>query len=174
MDIFEAIEKRASYRKQFEDTKVPREDLAKIADAGIRAPSGCNAQTTSFVLIDDEGIMGKLRETVSNSAIKTATAAIAVLSRDEAVYHGMSFAKEDYSAATQNMLLAITALGYATVWIDGELRRGDKAGRIAALLGVPDGLTVSVLLPLGVPKEEIPQRERKPFSERAWFNGYKK
>ena len=35
------------------------------------------------------------------------------------------------------MLLAITALGYATVWIDGALRAEDRAQRIGQLLGVP-------------------------------------
>ena len=48
MDLFTAIEKRHSYRGEFEKTKVPKEHLRKIIDAGIAAPSGCNAQTTSF------------------------------------------------------------------------------------------------------------------------------
>ena len=38
------------------------------------------------------------------------------------VYHTMSFPAEDCAAAVENMLLAIAALGYATVWIDGALR----------------------------------------------------
>ena len=43
MDLFEAIEKRASVRA-FTPTEVPEEHLLKIVDAGRRAPSGGNRQ----------------------------------------------------------------------------------------------------------------------------------
>ena len=33
----------------------------------------------------------------------------------------VSFATEDCAASVENMLLAVTALGYATVWLDGVL-----------------------------------------------------
>ena len=174
MDLFEAIKKRHSYRKDFEDTKISKEDLAKIVQAGIDAPSGCNAQSTSFIMVDDQEMIEKMREIVTSNAMKTAPAVIVVLSSDEPAYNGISFAKEDYSAAVENMLLAITALGYATVWIDGALRREQKAERIAELLGVPHELSVSVVLPLGIPKEQIDPNKKKPFEERAWFNTYGK
>ena len=174
MDLFEAIKKRHSYRKDFNGTKIPKEDLIKIVQAGIDAPSGCNAQSTSFVIVDDESIIEKMRGIVKNNAIKTAQAVIVVLALDETLSNGLNFYKEDYSAAVENMLLAITALGYATVWIDGALRRERKAERIAQLLGVPDDLMVSVVLPMGVPKVEVAPNEKLPFDKRAWFNGYKK
>ncbi len=173
MDLFEAIKKRHSYRKDFQDVKIPKEDLEKIVQTGIDAPSGCNAQTTSFVIVDDEAIIEKMRDIVTNNAIKTAQAVVVVVSSSKPAYAKMSFEKEDYSASVENMLLAITALGYATVWIDGALRLDQKAERIAALLDVPDDLTVSVVLPLGVPKEVVKPNEKLSFSERAWFNGYK-
>ena len=36
MDVFEAIEKRYSYRGPFRDIPIPREHLRKIVEAGIR------------------------------------------------------------------------------------------------------------------------------------------
>ncbi len=174
MDIFEAIKKRHSYRKDFKVIKIPKEDLVKIVQTGIDAPSGLNSQTTSFIAVDDEAIIEKMRDVVKNNAIKTAQAVIVVLAEDKKQHNGLNFYKEDYSAAVENMLLAITALGYATVWIDGALRREEKAERIAKLLDVPPNLTVSVVLPMGVPEEIVEPKEKLPFSERAWFNGYKK
>lgn len=170
MELFEAIEKRHSYRGEFETATVPADDLRKIVTAGIMAPSGCNAQTTSFVIVDDATLMDSLRAIVANAAMKTAPAAIVVISEDRAIYHGMSFEKEDYAAAVENMLLAITALGYASVWTDGALRRDGIAGRVAELLGVPEGRTVAVVLPVGVPVEPKQPKEKKPFEERASFN----
>ncbi|MFZ5833554.1 MAG: nitroreductase family protein, partial [Planctomycetota bacterium] len=72
----------------------------------------------------------------------------------------------------ENMLLAITALGYATVWLDGVLRLGDCEERVAELLGVPTNRRVQIVLPLGVPVERLSQREKLPFQQRAWFNRY--
>ena len=172
MDLFTAIEKRHSFRGKFEKTKVPGEHLRRIINAGIAAPSGCNAQTTFFIIVDDDRLIALLRRIITNNAIKTAPNAIVVFSEDRVVYEGMSFEKEDYSAAVENTLLAITALGYASVWIDGALRRENKAERIAALLGIPRKYTVHVVLPLGIPVETRQQKEKKPFEERAWFNRY--
>jgi nitroreductase len=87
-------------------------------------------------------------------------------------YENTSFVIEDCAASVENMLLAITALGYATVWLDGVLRRDGRALRIAKLLGVPSNLAVRILLPIGVPAEAGQQRERLPFEQRAWFNQY--
>ncbi|MBN1402293.1 MAG: nitroreductase family protein, partial [Anaerolineae bacterium] len=82
----------------------------------------------------------------------------------------LTFEVEDCAAATENILLAITALGYASVWIDGWVRREDRAQAIGELLGLPDDRIVRILLPLGVPAEHWAQREKMPFEERAWFN----
>ena len=84
----------------------------------------------------------------------------------------LRFAVEDYAAAVENMLLAVTALGYAAVWLDGMLRREGRAAKVGALLGVPASREVRVILPLGVPAEQWVQREKRPFDERAWFNGW--
>ena len=70
------------------------------------------------------------------------------------------------------MLLAITALGYATVWLDGVLRLESVAERLAELLAVPKDRIVRIALPLGVPVESCQQKEKLPFDQRAWFNQY--
>ena len=175
MDVFEAIEKRHSYRGPFEKRPVPGEDLKRIVEAAIRAPSGRNEQTTSFVIVDDPGVLGRITEMGEDKeVILGARAFIACIvdKTPEAVYEGHSFQVEDCAAAVENMLLAITALGYATVWIDGWLRVKDRAGKIAKILELPGEKTVRVLLPLGIPTESRKQKEKKPFEERAWFNRY--
>jgi nitroreductase len=172
MDLLEAIEKRYSYRGAFADRPVPREDLVKIVEAGLKAPSGCNAQTTTFVIVDEPAAMDAIRKTHTMKAVQEAKAFIACCTaKDPApVYKGQHFVVEDCAAAVENMLLATVALGYATVWIDGALRYEGRAEAIDAALGVPPDRTVRVLLPVGVPAEEGPRKEKKPFDRRAWFN----
>jgi nitroreductase len=170
MDVFEAISARHSYRGAFSDEPVPREDLVKIVQAGIQAPSGCNAQTTSFVVVDEPALLREMAAIVDSRVVHSARAVIVCAVEHRDVYRGMSFGVEDCAAAVENMLLAVTALGYATVWIDGALRVDERAEQIAALLSIPDELQVRVILPLGRPVEYVTQKEKNPFGERAWFN----
>ena len=101
-------------------------------------------------------------------------ALIAVLAREEPVYQGLAFMREDYGAAVENMLLAITALGYASVWIDGVLRFEERAERIAGILDVREPWTVRVILPVGRPAREPGEpKGRLPMDERVWFNSQK-
>jgi nitroreductase len=170
MDVFEAFAQRFSYRGSFTAAPVPRSDLRKIVLAGIQAPSGCNAQVVSFVIVDDPELLGQIAAIVDRPVCNTARAMIACVVDPRPVYNGISFGIEDCSAAVENMLLAVTALGYASVWLDGVLRINDAAARVGRLLGVPSGKTVQILLPLGVPAEPGERKEKLPFERRAWFN----
>ena len=175
MDVFEAIEKRKSYRGGFTDEAVSKDGLRKIVKAGLCAPSGKNEQTTNFIIVDDRQILGKIRQThKANKAMQQCKSLIACIidKEPESIYEGHSFSVEDCAAAVENMLLAITALGYATVWIDGWLRVQGRAEAIGKLLGVPEEKIVRVVLPIGIPNEEYNQPAKKPFEQRAWFNKY--
>lgn len=173
MDVFEAIVRRHSYRGEFASQRVPRADLERIVDAGIRAPSGYNGQSTSFVIVDDPGLLVRMAEITASSLVAGAPAAIVVvMDPDVPADRELRFGVEDYAAAAENMLLAVTALGYASVWLDGMLRREGRAAKVGALLGVPFRREVRVILPIGVPMEARTQKEKKPFAERAWFNGW--
>ncbi len=175
MDLFEAIKERHSYRGRFQDQPVPREDLRKMVEAGLLAPSGKNTQSTTFVIVDDPDLVARINAMATgNVAMRDARAWIACIvdTQPEAILERHHFQFEDCAAAVENMLLAVTALGYATVWIDGWLRIGDRARLVGELLGLPKGKTVRVLLPIGVPAEVYPSPEKKPFEERAWFNRY--
>lgn len=172
MDLFEAISRRHSYRGEFTAAPVPRKDLETIVQAGIQAPSGRNEQVATFAIVDDPGLLRQIAEIVDKPVCRSAKAMVVCVTDPRPVFAGLSFAAEDCAAAVENMLLAITALGYATVWLDGALRTEDRAARIGRLLGVPSDRTVRILLPVGVPTEPGQQKEKLPFDQRAWFNGY--
>ncbi len=177
MDLFETIKKRHCYRGRFNDMVVRQEDLLKIVQTGLDAPSGCNAQTTRFVVVDDPKRLKQITQMhPGNKAFQQAKAMIAcIIDRNsEAIYEGFEFQVEDCAAAVENMLLAVTALGYASVWIDGWLRVDNRNEEIGQLLSVPDDKIVRILLPIGVPAEEVKGPKKMAFNERAWFNQYGK
>ncbi len=175
MDFFETVINRHSYRGPFLDQPVDSDDLRKIVQAGLDAPSGMNKQTTGFVIVTDPDLVSQIASMHdSNKAVNQAKAFVVCTmdAEPEPIYAGDHFQIEDCSAAAQNVLLAVAAMGYASVWIDGWLRTDGHAETIAKLLGVPDDKVVRIILPIGVPKYPARGPEKQPFDQRAWFNRY--
>ncbi|HAZ63813.1 MAG TPA: nitroreductase [Armatimonadetes bacterium] len=175
MDLFDAIHERYSYRGALLPTPVPRADLERIAAAGLAAPSGCNAQTPRLILVDHPALLAEAAQILGGrEVLATAPALIAVLidAAPEPTYEGFAFQIEDCAAAVENMLLAVTALGYASVWLDGNLRVQNRAEALGALLGVPADKRVRVILPVGRPAGTGARREKLPYTDRYWFNRY--
>ena len=174
MNTFETVLTRHSYRGNYADVPVPREDLRKIMEAGLAAPSGCNKQTTSLIAVDDPELMKRLLAAMDPPVAETAPAAICVLTRRIIAYRDRCYAVQDYAAAIENMLLVITELGYASCWYEGHITDEDRLGwQMAQLLGVPEDHELVCFLPVGIPAEETRPTPKKPFTERAWFNGYR-
>ena len=175
MRAIDVINNRHSYRGKFKSTPVPREDLITIMQAGLNAPSGCNKQTTSLIAVDDPELMKKLHGVINPPMGETAPAMICVLSQKIIAYRDRCFAVQDYSAAIENMLLAIVDLGYQSCWYEGHVTDVDRIGyQMAQILGVPDEYELVCFLPVGIAEEECVAREKKAFEERAWFNGFQK
>jgi len=173
MNTFDAIFERYSYRGRYLPTPVPREHLIKIMEAGCAAPSGCNMQTTSFIAVDDPEVLAKLNASLRKPLGATAPAMICVLTKKTSSYHNRSFYIQDYSAAIENILLAISALGYASCWVEGYVTDEHQIGRkMAAILGVPEDYELIAYLPVGIPEAPGKRVAKKPVSDRAWFNGF--
>jgi nitroreductase len=175
MNALKTIKDRTSYRGIYKDHLVPREDLIKIMEAGLAAPSGCNTQTTSLIAVDDPDIIIKLREVIEPEYVITSPALICVLTQAIPAYDNVYFNIQDYAAAIENMLLATVELGYQSCWIEGQVTDVHKIGKkMADILGVPDDYELVCILPVGVAEQPVKYVEKKPFEERAWFNGFGK
>ena len=173
MNVLEAISKRHSYRGKFKPDSIPREALIKIVQAGLDAPSGCNKQTTSFIAVDDPVVLKKLLNVINPPIAQTAPAAICVLTQRINAYRDKCFAIQDYSAAIQNMLLAIVELGYQSCWYEGHITDDDRiCDKMAQILNVPDGYELVCFLPVGIPEDTLMKPKKKSFDERAWFNSF--
>lgn len=171
MNTLDAIFARRSYRGKFTGEPVPREDLKLIMEAGLAAPSGCNKQTTSLIAIDDPEVLAELNSVIDPPVGETAPAAICVLTERIFAYRDKCFAVQDYSAAIENMLLAITELGYASCWYEGHITDDDRiCDKMAAILGVTEAYSLVCYLPIGRPEKEVKAPKKKSFEERTFFN----
>jgi len=170
-DFFGVIKARHSYRGAFLPTAVGREALEKIVEAGRMAPSACNKQSPRFIVIDEEKVMAEVRKIVGGVTVQTAQAFILIVFDPTPQYGSVSFGAEDCGAVATNMLNAVTALGLASVWLDGVLR-GDAGKALDRLLDIPAPFSARILLPLGVPETPGNQPERKPVEERVGWNAF--
>ena len=167
------IADRHSYRGAYRPEPVPREHLRAILEAGLAAPSGCNKQTVSLIAVDEPELLQKLRAVIDPPVGETAPAVICVLSRHINAYRDRCFAVQDYAAAIDNMLLAIVSLGYQSCWYEGHITDADRIGeKMARILGVPEDFELVCFLPVGIAESKPVPPKKKPFEERAWFNGY--
>ena len=174
MSVIETIQKRHSYRGTYKTDAVPRQDLITIMEAGLAAPSGCNKQTTSLICVDDPDLLKQIRAVIDPPIAETAPALICVLTQRINAYRDKCFAIQDYSAAIENMLLAIDELGYKSCWFEGHITDDDRIGdKIADILNVPDGYDLVCVLPIGIGENEASIPVKKQFEERAWFNSFK-
>jgi nitroreductase len=173
MNTIDAIKNRHSYRGKYTGAKVPREDLVTILEAGLMAPSGCNKQTTSLICVDDPEVLKKVMGVIDPPVAETAPALICVLTKRIIAYRDRCFSVQDYSAAIENMLLAIVDLGYQSCWFEGHVTDEDRIGdKIARILNVPEEYELVCILPVGTAECEPMTPPKKSFEERAWFNSF--
>jgi len=154
MDALEAIRRRRSVRKYTGDS-IPREDLMKIVDAGRLAASGYNRQPWDFIIVTDRRIISRLK--VAAKWMDKAAAVIAVV-----IDISAEFWLEDGSAAVENMLVAGTALGYGSCWLEGDTLPLEE--QLKEVLGIPKERRLLTLVPIGVPAE-WPVKEKKSLQE---------
>lgn len=174
MTALETIFARRSYRGEYDANAIPsREELTSIMEAGLAAPSGCNKQTVSLVCVDDKEVLDRVKAVIDPPVAMTAPAFICVLTQRIIAYRDRCFAVQDYSAAIENMLLAIASMGYASCWYEGHITDEDRiCDKIAGILNVPKEYDLVCVLPVGKPLSEAKAPKKKAFEERARFNQF--
>ncbi|MCW4040799.1 MAG: nitroreductase family protein [Candidatus Bathyarchaeota archaeon] len=163
MEALEAIKKRRSIRN-FTGELIPRKDLETIVDAGRLAASGSNKQPWDFIVITERIMIDQLSERIDKNWMIKAGAIIAVVMDPRSRWW-----IEDGAAAIENMLIASTALGYGSCWLEGNTLPREEEFKV--LLGVPETKKLLTLLPIGVPVE-WPTKEKKPLSEVLHWEKY--
>jgi len=154
MDALDAIKKRRSVR-EYTGEEIPRKDLEKIVDAGRLAATGSIRQPWEFIVITKREMIEQLK--VAAKWIENSGAIIAVVMDPSSRWW-----IEDGAAAVENMLIASTALGYGSCWLEGyTLPREEEFKK---LLDIPTDRRLLTLVPIGVPIK-WPTVEKKSLEE---------
>ncbi|MCP4214632.1 MAG: NAD(P)H nitroreductase [bacterium] len=180
MKFSELIKKRESTRK-YSDTPVPRELIDQCLDAARLAPSACNSQPWSFIVIDDPQTKERLvKESMSgiygmNKFTATAPVIIAAITETSVYYarlggmlRNVKYNLIDIGIACDHITLQAADFGLATCWLGWF---NEKA--LKKVLNLPKSTKVDVILSLGYPETtELRPKKRKELEEiRRYYPG---
>ncbi len=157
MKIEQLIKQRRSIR-QYTAKLPPDEDIRKILEAAIWAPSGLNNQPWKFKVVKDEKQKdGLARFTKYARVIKDAPVAICVFLDNGATYNR----EKDImaiGACIQNMLLQAYQLGLGSCWL-GEILNRKK--EVEEFLNTGPDYELMAVVSVGYSDEEITKGCRK-------------
>jgi nitroreductase len=174
-DFLDLCLRRQSCRS-FAERPVEHEKLVKCVEAGRLAPSGCNAQPWSFVVVETPEIVAEAakcgQQMKMNPFLSKAGAFIVVLEEHatlnpllRCLIDSQYFAKGDLGAAALQICLEAETQGLGSCII-GVYDRP----RLCALLDIPLEKQFGALIALGYPaSESVRAKDRKPFEAVARF-----
>ena len=144
------IRTRRSVRSYRPDP-IPRSLIERVLDSARWAPSAVNRQPWHFIVVTDPERRSLLASSAAIGGVVLARHAasapvLIALCGDEG---RSSWYVHDCCLASQNLMLAATALGLGTCWIGAF-----DEGRAAQALGVPDAIRVVGLITMGYPLRE--------------------
>lgn len=160
--FFEILHNRRSI-KQFKDEKIPYEDLLEIAKAARATPTSVNLQSRKFTIVQNKPLIQKLASALGQAIAQPdydfyrPDALLLISSR-----RGYTYSEIETGLAVQNAYLAATALGLGTTWTDQIRNLSDERNVRSALdeIGIPSNHILWTILPIGVPAEDPPVKER--------------
>jgi len=162
-DAFTVIHSRKSVRN-FTGQAVSKDDLIKILQAGMAAPSAVNKQPWSFVVVTEGKALKLLAGKLANAGmLRKAGAAIVVCALPEKAYgQRRELAIIDSTLAGENILLAVEALGLGATWT-AAYPYEDRMTAVRESLGIPENVIPLTVIPIGYPAgDDKPKNKYKP------------
>lgn len=190
ISAIEAIHTTRSMRK-LQSKEIPDDVLRQILDAAIRAPSGSNQQTWSFLVVSDPELKRQIQQyysavadryfdrgptTVSDGSGEAVMTRVRSSARHLADHlheapvlvfacirgeRSFSLGASIYPAV-QNLMVAARAFGVGSTLTTFHLSYEKE---IKELLGIPDDVHTAALIPLGYPEGNWGEAKRRPVEE---------
>lgn len=159
-EVIKTIKNRKSVR-HFSGESVSKEDLKKILESAMCAPTAVNKQPWSFVVITDRKILDALADSLPYAKMLTkAGAAIIICAIPEKAYEGSTdFAIIDCSLAGENILLTVESLGLGAVWT-AAYPDAKRMNAVRTVLGIPQSIIPLNVIPIGVPTGEDKPKDK--------------
>ena len=153
-ELLDVLRRRRTIRR-FTEEDVSEEQAEMLLEMAMCAPSRLDRQPWRFVTIRDKGLQKQLADLLRmHRYLETAPILIAVCGLPEASPTWIL----DISAATENMLLAATAMGLGGAWVGSpDTVLWDMLEEtLHDQLGIPLNVRIPILVAIGHPAESHP------------------
>ena len=148
--LIDVIFARRSIR-EYTSEKVSEKDIKAMLEAAMAAPSASNLKPWHFIVVTDRQILDNLAKAHPHSKALVKASLCIVVCGDAKI--SPLFWIHDCSAATENLLLALTALGLGAVWL-GVHPSEERINAVRKVLGIPENVIPLNLIPIGHPAEQ--------------------
>jgi nitroreductase len=154
--VIENILNRKSVRK-YSDKKVEQEKIDEILKCAMAAPSAMNKQPWELLVVTDKEKLEKIAEIAPNASYAKNSQITIIVCGDKFVSD--KFWEQDCCAVTENILLAVEALGLGAVWC-AVYPLDEKVLAVKNLFNLPENIIPLNIIPIGYPfsKEEPKQK----------------
>lgn len=169
MEFKELIQKRHSVRNYLDKT-VDEDVLLSVLDAGRMAPSACNIQPWSFIVIRDETTKEKLEKVNDRPWFLSAPVILSVCCDHRESWKrkdGKDFGDIDIAIAMDHITLAASEQGLGTCWI-GSFNKIEAQ----KILKLPSHIEPVVFTPIGYPASDEYKKVRKNLNDIVYWEYY--
>lgn len=181
MSFLELVSSRQSVRAFDPERSVEKEKIDRIIETARLAPSACNAQPWSFVVVDEPELKNKVADATSSRVLGmnhfTKQAPIHLLLVEEKVnlssgiggwIKKKDYAQLDLGIVAAHIVLAAQEEGLGTCivgWFDED--------KVRDLLNIPSSKRVWLDIVIGYSTQPLRKKSRKPIDKIVFFNSYK-
>jgi nitroreductase len=148
-ELIRTIFSRRSVRK-YADQPVAEVDIQTLLEAAMAAPSASNSKPWHFIVVQERGTLDELADAHPYGKMLFHAPLCISVCGDASI--SASYWVQDCSAATENLLVAATALGLGAVWL-GVYPNEDRVAFVRRILGIPQGCFPLNLVSIGHPDE---------------------
>ena len=173
INLFKIIKERRSIRR-YKEKEIPMEEINKILEAGIYAPSAGNRQPWEFIIVRRNDNKKKLAEAAYNQNWIMEAPVIMVVCTNinrTAIRYGERgrtlYCIQDTAAAIQNILLAAYTMGYGTCWVGAFNEQ-----KVKEILNIPRDIRPVALITIGIPAERPTPPPRIPLERLTHMERY--
>ncbi len=168
MDVLSAIGGRRSIRK-YSSKPVEEEKLLKVLEAARLSPSAKNRQEWRFIVVRELKTRMELTEAIGQPFVGEAPIILVCCGTEvESIMRGgQPRYTVDLSIATAYMILEAYEQGLGTCWLGSY-----DENKVKEVLGIPEGVRIVAITPLGYPNESPAPRPRKQLNEIISYDKY--
>ena len=148
----DAIQMRRSIRK-FTDRAVDPEQVERLLEAAMAAPSANNIRPAHFVVVRTREVLDAISRIHPYAAMASQVNLAIIVCADTGLQPEPGYYAQDCSAASQNILIEATDQGLGSVWCGIHPSKNRIQG-FTELLKLPQGIVPFSLLLIGHPGEK--------------------